>query len=205
MEKVRDWLWMFPSKKNPKRASSWWLNCKPEPVLIDCPEYNSEVINDLKELAGKSNPKILLTSRDGHNDVSKVNKSLGWSVVVQEQESYLLPGIKNLESFANELITLSGLKLLWTPGPSPGSCVVYAPSPWNVLFCGRLLIPVSRDRMKNLRAKNTFHWSMQQESLIKLRKWPPVKSCPSLVFGGIEGLFDTHLIMPWEAWDPNDE
>ena len=85
---------------------------------------------------------MLLTNREGHGRVRRLQQRLGWPVLVQEQEAYLLPGVDPLETFAEEHRTAAGLRLLWTPGPTPGSCVVHAPAPWNVLFCGRLLVPL---------------------------------------------------------------
>jgi hypothetical protein len=47
-------------------------------------------------------------------------------VLVQEQEAFLLPGVKALETFGLEHALAPGLRLLWTPGPSPGACVLHA-------------------------------------------------------------------------------
>ncbi|KGG14327.1 hypothetical protein EV11_0270 [Prochlorococcus sp. SS52] len=205
VQQIRDWLWMFPSKNSSQGMAAWWLNCEPEPVLIDCPELTPQVINDLEQLSKASNPKILLTSRDGHNKISDLNKKFGWPVLIQEQEAYLLPGIKNLESFREEAITAAGLKLLWTPGTTPGSCVVYAPSPWNVLFCGRLLIPFANAQVGAVRTRNTFHWTNQQNSLVKLIQWLPSEHRPSLASGVVSHSSDSQKLFPWTAWKPNGQ
>ena len=119
---------------------------------------------------------------------------------MQEQEAYLLPGLNPLDTFSNEHVTASGLKLLWTPGPTPGSCVVYAPSPWNVLFCGRLLIPLKSNQLIALRTKKTFHWTRQQKSLEKLRKWLPRDPRPSLASGvGLRSSGESSIV-EWEDW-----
>ncbi len=200
LKQVRDWLWMFPANRSGKRTFSWWLNTFPEPVLIDCPELSEEVISDLQTLAKGSNPRILLTNRDAHGDVNLLNKKFGWPVVVQEQESYLLPAIDDLETFSDELIISSGLRLFWTPGPSPGSAVVYAPEPFNVLFCGRLLTPVAKDQIAPVRTRNTFHWTMQKQSLNKLCLWLPSKSNPSLASGERLELIGDDKLLGWSAW-----
>ncbi len=104
---IRDWLWMFPSGKGSEGNVSWWLDCTPEPVLIDCPDLTDEVINDLKKLSKGFSPKILLTNRNSHGKVFELSKELGWPVLIQEQEAYLLPSINNLESFRDEVVTSS--------------------------------------------------------------------------------------------------
>ncbi len=201
--KVRDGLWLLQPKGRSHLVASWWLDSHPEPVLIDCPELTLEVIKDLKELSKGSTPRIILTHRDAHGQVSKLNQELGWPVLIQEQESYLLPTIKNLDTFSEELVTFSNLRLLWTPGPTPGSCIVYAPLPWNVLFCGRLLTPVANDRIASIRTKSTFHWSFQQMSLRKLCLWIPPDPLPALASSEAIHLLGDEKILPWEAWDRN--
>ncbi len=185
LKKVREGIWVFPPQKDPKGVVSWWLDSHPVPVLIDCPEVTPEIINDLKKISSGSSPEILLTSRNGHGNISLLNKELGWPVLIQEQEAYLLPDTENLKIFSDEFTTNSGLRVLWTPGPTPGSCVGYASSPWNVVFCGRLLIPVAKKQMSSVRTRMTFHWTMQQNSIKKLHKWLP--SDPSLLLASGEG------------------
>ncbi|WP_269623339.1 MBL fold metallo-hydrolase [Prochlorococcus marinus] len=199
VQKVRDWLWMFPSSSSSNSLTSWWLNCSPEPVLIDCPDLSPEVISDLRKLSIGLQPKIILTNRDSHGKVSQLHKEFGWQVLLHEQESYLLPGIEKLETFSEEAITSSGLKLLWTPGATPGSCVVYAPAPWNVLFCGRLLIPVATDQLGLIRSKRTFHWSIQKKSFKKLCQWIRSDQLPLLASGGSVHLLGDEKILPWGA------
>ncbi len=201
LHRVREGLWMFPSKTAADGVVSWWLNCSPEPVLIDCPEITVEVLNDLRKLSEGSNPRIILTNRYSHGKVSQLSKELEWPVLLQEQESYLLPGIELLQTFSNEDKTASGLRLLWTPGPTPGSCVVHAPEPWNVLFCGRLLIPVANGRIHSVHTPKTFHWTMQQKSLEKLRSWIPSNSLPQIASGQCSHLFGENKIASWDAWE----
>ncbi len=204
IKEVRDWLWMIPSQKGSLGTVSWWLDCGSEPVLIDCPEISVDLINDLKKLSEGSLPRIVLTNRNSHGNVSLLNKELGWPVLIQEQESYLLPEIRPLESFSEEAKMSSGLRVLWTPGPTPGSCVVYAPPPWNVLFCGRLLIPVAKDQISSVRTRMTFHWTMQKNSLKKLRQWIP--SDPLLMLASGQGLHSVgrENLVPWKAWDSSE-
>ncbi len=195
-----DDLCPFCGDSSSKGAVSWWLRATPDPLLIDCPEVNSSNIAILKKLAINTKPRILLTSREGHGRLTKLQSALGWPVLIQEQEAYLLPGVSNLETFSNEYITSSGIRLLWTPGPTPGSCVVHAQDPWNVLFCGRLLMPVEVDRLSPLQKKTTFHWRRQRESLKKLRNWIPSDRLPLLALGSGLGAVTARQLFKWESW-----
>ena len=200
-QQLKDGIWVFPPNNSCHGTRSWWLGCQPEPVLIDCPPVNEATIELLKTFSSGREARIILTSREAHGAVSELQAELGWPILVQEQEAYLLPGINDLGTFAEEHITVSGLRLLWTPAPTPGSCVVYAPAPWNVLFCGRLLIPVKLNRLAAFRTRRTFHWSRQQKSLEKLCEWLPREPRPLLASGaGIQSV-GGGLLVDWEGWN----
>jgi glyoxylase-like metal-dependent hydrolase (beta-lactamase superfamily II) len=126
--------------------------------------------------------RIVLTSREGHGRCRRFQEALDWPVLVQEQEAFLLPGVKRLESFGEEAEPQSGLRLLWTPGPSPGASVVHAHEP-DVLFCGRLLVPTGVNRAAPLRTSRTFHWPRQLRSLERLGAWLPPGS-PAWIASG---------------------
>ncbi|KGG11955.1 hypothetical protein [Prochlorococcus sp. MIT 0601] len=199
---VRELIWAFPPKRGADDLTSWWLDLGTGPVLIDCPEITTEFLAQLKVLSKGRKASILLTSKYSHENARKLHEALGWPLLVQEQEAYLLPGLKGLKSFGEEYRTNSGLELLWTPGPTPGSCVVYAPAPLNVLFCGRLLIPVSTSKLAPLGKSKTFHWTTQERSLSKLREWLPSDALPLLASGlGFYSLGKDKLLQ-WDAWEP---
>ncbi len=198
---VMNKIWVFPPNNDCNGARSWWIACEPEPVLVDCPVVNDISLEFLKRASLGRPARIVLTSREAHCGISELQKELGWKVLVQEQEAYLLPEIKNLETFSEEFETPSGLRLLWTPGPTPGSCVVFAPLPWNVVFCGRLLIPLKSNLLGPFRTKRTFHWTRQQKSLKKLCGWLPLDPRPSLASGaGLQGLGGGSLFA-WKEWE----
>ena len=197
---VKEGLWAFPPDKQFNSSRSWWLGSTPQPVLVDCPVVNESNIETLKKLSLGRTSLIVLTNRENHGRVSELQEVLGWPVLVQEQEAFLLPGIQQLESFSQEHVTLSGLCLLWTPGPSPGSCVVYAPHPWNVLFCGRLLIPLRKNHLGALRTRKTFHWTRYQNSLKKLRHWLPPEPLPELASGASLQSHGGGALYHWDAW-----
>ncbi len=193
-------LWAFPPNKEFGGTIAWWVGCHPEPVLIDCPEFSPESIEIIETLSKGLKGRILLTSREGHGQVRSFQESLGWPVLLQEQEAYLLPGVSSLESFSNEFITSSGIGLLWTPGPTPGSSVVYAQEPWNVLFCGRLLLPVSADRLAPAPSRKTFHKPLQLKSLEKLRAWLPPNSFPQLASSVAPPNHAGGRLLGWDCW-----
>jgi len=106
-------------------------------------------------------------------------------VLVQEQEAYLLPGVAELGCFGRDHLLAAGVRLLWTPGVSPGSCVLHLATPgWDGLFCGRLLLPVGPGQLAPLRTADCFHWPRQLASLERLRQWLPAGSPAWIATGG---------------------
>ena len=161
-------------------------------VLVDCPAFNQSNLAMLqRRTAGVGPGTLVLTSRDGHGRCRRFQEALGWRVLVQEQEAYLLPGVKQLSSFADEHCLGPGVRMLWTPGPTPGASVVHvrAASPAGAaaldgLFCGRLLLPVAPGQLAPLRTARTFHWPRQLASLERLRDWLPLQSPQWIATGG---------------------
>jgi glyoxylase-like metal-dependent hydrolase (beta-lactamase superfamily II) len=151
-------------------------------------------------MADGRRPQVVLTNREGHGRIRRLQERLGWPVLVQEQEAYLLPGVNPLHTFAEEHRLVSGLRLLWTPGPTPGSCVVHAPAPWNVLFCGRLLVPVAVGVLAGLQHRRTFHWPRQQRSLARLRDWVGSDPLLSLASGAGLGALRGERLPALSAW-----
>jgi len=161
-------------------------------VLVDCPAFNQSNLAMLERRTAVVGPgTLVLTSRDGHGRCRRFQEALGWRVLVQEQEAYLLPGVKQLSSFADEHCLGPGVRMLWTPGPTPGASVVHvrAASPAGAaaldgLFCGRLLLPVAPGQLAPLRTARTFHWPRQLASLARLREWLPLQSPEWIATGG---------------------
>ena len=199
-KQLNDWLWVFPPNNSCNGNRAWWIRSKPQPVLIDCPPINQHTISFLKTLALGEEALVVLTSREAHGRVAELQKELGWPVLVQEQEAYLLPGISKLSTFSEEHLTACGFHLLWTPGPTPGSCVLYAPAPLNVVFCGRLLIPLKLNHLVAVRTRRTFHWTRQKKSLQKLRQWLPQEQRPALASGVWPASSSGCQLVRWEAW-----
>ena len=201
-QQVKDWLWVFPPNRDCRGGTAWWLDLEPEPLLIDCPPLTKATIDWLQKLAAGRGARILVTSREGHGRMRRLQEALGWPLLVQEQEAYLLPGLKDIAAFSEDFTTQAGVRLLWTPGPTPGSCVAYAPAPLNVMFCGRLLVPVAVNHLAAIRHRRTFHWLRQQRSLEKVRRWIPPEAMPLLASGGGLGALRGGKLAPWDAWKP---
>ena len=169
-------LWLFAPNRDTQGGSSWYLETENQALLIDCPALTQANLAFLEERRQRSG-WIVLTGRDGHGRCRRLQESLGWPVLVQEQEAYLLPGLLRLESFALDHQLAEGVGLLWTPGPSPGACVVHVRmAGGDGLFCGRLLVPLAPGRLGPLRHRRCFHWSRQLESVERLRRWLPAGS-----------------------------
>ena len=176
-------LWLFAPNRDSQGGSAWLLETADLDLLIDCPalsQANFAFLASRGRRAGAAGAgRIVLTGRDGHGRCRRLQEQLGWPVVVQEQEAYLLPGVDPLLTFAGEMELAPGVRLLWSPGPSPGACVLHAlgngPA-GDGLFCGRLLVPVGPGSLAPLRRRNTFHWPRQVASVEQLLRWLPAGS-----------------------------
>ena len=176
-------LWLFSPNRDCQGGSAWLLETPDLDLLIDCPalsQANLAFLDSRGRRAGAAGAgRIVLTGRDGHGRCRRLQEQLGWPVVVQEQEAYLLPGVDPLLTFASEWELAPGVRLLWTPGPSPGACVLHAQGPGPAgdgLFCGRLLVPLGPGSLAPLRRRNTFHWPRQVASVERLVRWLPAGS-----------------------------
>ena len=202
---LRPDLWLFPPNRDCQGGSSWWLQRGDESVLIDCPPLSRATLTFLERVSVDRKVRILLTSREGHGRLKRVQDHFGWPVLVQEQEAYLLPGVAPLDTFAEQAQTSAGLRLLWTPGPTPGSCVVLALGCSNLLFCGRLLTPLGPGRLGPMRHARTFHWSRQLLSLKRLRRWIPSDASPDLASGAGLGALRGARLVPFSGWEVDTE
>lgn len=180
-------LWLFPPNPDTWGGSSWLLETSAGDLLIDCPPDTEESLHFLEDRASHSKGWIILLGREGHGHCRRVQERLGWPVVVQEQEAYLLPGIAMLVPFGAEHALLEGLHLLWTPGPSPGAAVLHVrggvAGPQDGLFCGRLLVPVGPGQLAPLPSPRGFHGPRHQRSVEALRRWLPSGSPDWLATG----------------------
>jgi glyoxylase-like metal-dependent hydrolase (beta-lactamase superfamily II) len=185
---VRPDLFLFAPNRDSQGGSAWWLELADRDLLIDVPALSEANLAFLRQRAARRGaaappPWIVLTGREGHGRCRRLQQALGWPVLVQEQEAYLLPGVAPLHTFAAEHQLAEGVRLLWTPGPSPGACVLHvrvaaggAAAAVDGLFCGRLLVPLGPGRLGPLISRRTFHGPRQLRSLERLRDWLPAGS-----------------------------
>ncbi|MEB3306865.1 MAG: MBL fold metallo-hydrolase [Cyanobacteriota bacterium] len=179
---VRPGVWLFAPNRDTHGGSSWLLERPEGAVLVDCPALTRA---NLEFLQDRGSGTIVLTSRVGHGRCRQLQQACDWPVVVQEQEAYLLPGLKQRHLFGLEHRLAPELGLLWTPGPTPGACVLHARGRWgDLLFCGRLLLPIGPAALAPLRTPGCFHWLRQIASIGKLRDWLPAGSPASIASGG---------------------
>ena len=173
---VRSGLWLFAPNRDSQGGSSWFLESSALDLLIDVPALTEANLAFLRQRPRPA--QIVLMGRDGHGRCRALQEALGWPVLVQEQEAYLLPGVRALDTFGREHQLTAELRLLWTPGPSPGACVLHArvSAAGDGLFCGRLLVPVAPGRLEPRRSRRCFHWPRQVASLVALRAWLPAGS-----------------------------
>ena len=193
-QQVLDGLWAFGPNRDCQGGTAWWLEHADGALLIDCPAYTAANLAFLRE---RPAGMLLLTSREGHGRTRRFQEALGWPVLVQEQEAYLLPGVQQLQTFGEEWALAPGLRLLWTPGPTPGACVVHASGEPDVLFCGRLLSPTGPGAAAPLPTARSFHWGRWQRSLKTLKAWLPQRSPGWIASGaGLGALAGEKLIGP---------
>jgi glyoxylase-like metal-dependent hydrolase (beta-lactamase superfamily II) len=179
---VRQGLWLFAPNRDTQGGSSWLLEGAQGDLLIDCPAWTQA---NLDLLRSRGAGTIVLTSREGHGRTRRFQQALDWPVLVQEQEAYLLPGVQRLHTFGQDHQLTAAVRLLWTPGPTPGSCVLHhSGAGWDGLFCGRLLQPLAPGVLAPLRQPRTFHWRRQLASLERLRQWLPAGSPAWIACGG---------------------
>ncbi|MEB3333898.1 MAG: MBL fold metallo-hydrolase [Cyanobacteriota bacterium] len=171
-------LWLFPPNPETHGGSSWLLETSAGDVLVDCPPDTEATLEFVEERASRGPGWMVLLGRDGHGHCRRLRERLGWPLLVQEQEAYLLPGVEGLRSFGADLEPLEGLRLIWTPGASPGGAVLHArggvAGPVDGLFCGRLLVPLGPQRLGPVPSPRGFHGPRQRRSAAALAaRLPP--------------------------------
>ena len=163
-------LWAFPPSRESDGGTAWLLHSqRGGSVLVDVPLLSDEHVSWLQQQPAGW---IVLTHRQGHGRCRRLQEQLGWPVLVQEQEAYLLPTLQQRQSFEKKWEIEPGVQLLWTPGPTPGSCCLHwAQGNRDVLFCGRLLWPCGPLNVEMRIGDSTFHASRQRRILERLRAW----------------------------------
>ncbi|HBB32414.1 MAG TPA: MBL fold metallo-hydrolase [Cyanobacteria bacterium UBA8803] len=160
-------IWSEPTNNSKTLNPDFGANFKLSPtssinVLVDCPAWNESTEQFLRQLGGVS--WLFITHRGGIGKAREIQEAMGCSILVQEQEAYLLPGLK-VTPFQDEFTLSENLQAIWTPGHSPGSACLYYKSCGGVLFSGRHLLPNQQGNPVALKMPKTFHWPRQIHSV----------------------------------------
>ncbi|MEB3308846.1 MAG: MBL fold metallo-hydrolase [Snowella sp.] len=152
-------VYAFPPNREILGGTSYFIVNKGGNILVDCPVWESGNQQFCTEQGGVK--WLFLTHRGGISPVIQtIQQNLQCEVIIQEQESYLLPNI-TVNSFEQELELSSEIRLIWTSGHSPGSACLYWQSQGGILFTGRHLLPDQQGNPTPLRLSKTFHWGRQ--------------------------------------------
>jgi glyoxylase-like metal-dependent hydrolase (beta-lactamase superfamily II) len=158
---VFDTVYAFPPNRDTLGGTAYLLLEETGNLLIDCPVWDQVNAEFLKEQGVRW---LFITHRGGMGKVKEIQQALSCEVVIQEQEAYLLPGLK-ITGFEQELRFSPQCQAIWTPGHSPGSACLYCDHDGGILFTGRHLLPNQQGEPVPLRISKTFHWKRQIESV----------------------------------------
>jgi glyoxylase-like metal-dependent hydrolase (beta-lactamase superfamily II) len=154
-------------------------------LLIDSPAYSQENLDFLEAQGGVD--LIFITHRGAIGETKKFQQHFGCTVVLQEQEAYLVdvPRLKTFEKTWSS----GSFEALWTPGHSPGSSCLLWKAQGGIVFSGRHLLPDARGYPVPLKTQKTFHWPRQIKQVqALLEEWPDFQYlCPGAGTGFLRG------------------
>jgi glyoxylase-like metal-dependent hydrolase (beta-lactamase superfamily II) len=154
-------IFAFPPNRDTLGATAYLIVENEANILIDCPAWNESNQQFLQQQGPVK--WLFLTHRGGIGKVQEIQQTLNCEILIQEQEAYLLPGLR-VTSFQQAFTLNPHTQVIWTPGHSPGSACLYH-SPSGVLFSGRHLLPNLQGEPVPLRTAKTFHWPRQIRSV----------------------------------------
>ena len=160
-------IFAFAPNRDTLGATAYFIVSKTQNILVDCPLWHEEIRDFILDRGGV---KYLIITHRGSigKQVKQLQADLNCEVIIQEQESYLLPEIE-VTSFQDNLTLNSELELIWTPGHSPGSSCLYLAREGGILFTGRHLLAKSVEEVTPIYTAKTFHWWRQLNSIAKIR------------------------------------
>ena len=159
---VFDNVFAFPPNRDTLGATAYFIVEKEAGILIDCPAWNPVNQQFLQQHGGVR--WLVMTHRGSIGQARQVQKKFDCDLLIQEQEAYLLPGLR-VQAFQQTFRLNSTLETIWTPGHSPGSACIYLAVAGGILFSGRHLLPDRQGNPAPLRIKKTFHWPRQISSV----------------------------------------
>lgn len=184
---VWDKIFAFPPNRDTLGGTAYLIVGEAN-ILIDCPAWNEANQKFLRSLGGVQ--LLFLTHRGGIGKTQEIQETFGCDILVQEQEAYLLPGLR-VTTFQHSFTLSSRFQAIWTSGHSPGSSCLYYSGEGGILFSGRHLLPNSLGEPVPLRTAKTFHWPRQIKSVQSLRdRFTPETVqyiCPGANIGFLRG------------------
>lgn len=185
---VLDGIFAFGPNRDTLGATAYLIVENGGNILVDCPAWNEANQQFIQEQGGLR--WLFLTHRGGVSQVQAISQAFGCEVLIQEQEAYLLPGLR-VESFQQEFTLTPHCSALWTPGHSPGSSCLYCTTADGILFSGRHLLPNLEGELEPLQTSKTFHWPRQIKSVqVLLDRFTPDTLhyiCPGANTGFLRG------------------
>ncbi len=155
-------IFAFSPNRDTLGGTSYFIVENQTNILIDCPADNETNLKFLMEHGGVK--WLYITHRSAIGKAKEIQASFKCEILIQEQEAYLLPGLK-VTTFEQEFNLSPHTNIFWTPGHTPGSSCLYYSGNGGVLFTGRHLLPNSQGEAVPLRIAKTFHWPRQVQSV----------------------------------------
>ncbi len=159
---VLDNIFAFPPNRDTLGATAYFIVENQSNILVDCPAWDEINQTFFREQGGVR--LLFLTHRGAIGKAREIQEATGCDILIQEQEAYLLPGLK-VTVFEREFVVSDRMKAFWTPGDSPGSSCLYDSGSGGVLFSGRHLLPNREAAPVPLLTAKTFHWPRQINSV----------------------------------------
>ena len=158
-------IFAFPPNRDTLGGTAYFIVENEANILIDCPAWDEVNQNYLNSVGGVR--WLFLTHRGAIGKAREIQQAFGCEILIQEQEAYLLPGLR-VTTFKQDF-NIGNAQVIWTPGHSPGSSCLYYPREGGVLFSGRHILPNQIGELLPLRTAKTFHWFRQLASIQLLR------------------------------------
>ncbi|HEY9780445.1 MAG TPA: MBL fold metallo-hydrolase [Leptolyngbyaceae cyanobacterium] len=158
-------IFAFPPNRDTLGGTAYFIVENEANILIDSPAWDEVNQNYLSSVGGVR--WLFLTHRGAIGKAREIQQAFGCEILIQEQEAYLLPGLK-VTRFKQDF-NIGNAQVIWTPGHSPGSSCLYYPREGGVLFSGRHILPNQTGELVPLRTAKTFHWFRQLASIQLLR------------------------------------
>lgn len=158
-------LYAFAPNRETLGGTAYFIPGDDGGLLVDCPPWHPETLEFLQDQGGVKT--LYITQRAAiSNQVAKIQQALECTIVIQEQEAYLMPEA-TVTPFRDNWVDGDFIGI-WTPGFSPGSSCLYYRQLGGCLFTGRHLLPNQKGEILALRTPKTFHWGRQLKSIEKL-------------------------------------